>query len=225
MSSRHKLMAESVAALRAGTISFPEFQRRTLTEWTRVARWLMRRWETPDGVEEHDVVQELLLAAWHFTPKWDPKYGTQLSGYVVWNACDKAKKWIHTQRRAARRDDSAPSRHPVSLSSLGLEEWQEERLAVVEPDVDRGIEQLDQAEGRARVVARLAQVAPFLSRFDCHALAVLVDANGDVEEAARDLWENPTTRLAFRLGSETGAQSAVHAVLQRTQSALASQPR
>lgn len=222
MSTRNKLMAEALSSLRAGTITFPAFQLRTKPDWQRLARWLLRRWDTPDGVEESDVVQELLLAAWTFVQKWDPAYGTTLSGYVVWNACDKAKKWIHTQRRAARRDDSAPSRHPVSFSSLNLEDWQEEQLAVVPPAAEALLEVSD---NKAVVAARLLKVAPALSSLDCYALAVLVDAHGDVEEAARDLWHDPSSRLAFRLGSETGAQSAVRGVIQRTQSVLALQLR
>lgn len=205
-------MARALTALRADEITFEKFCRETAPDWRKLARYLLRRWDAPDGVEEFDVQQEMLLAAWIFVQKWSPDRGTTLDAYVVWNACDKAKKWLHKQRESLRRDGDAPSRHPISLARLGLEEWQEERLFGAEPTID---EMAERGALRAQVMARVSEAMDRLDEQDRYVICAVIEADGDLDEAARDLWEDPDTCRVFRLWSEAKAQSTVRRAVRK----------
>jgi hypothetical protein len=205
-------MAQALTALRADEITFEKFCRETANDWRKLARYLLRRWEAPDGVEEFDVQQEMLIAAWAFLKEWNPERGVPIDTFIVWNACDKGKKWLHKQRASLRRDGDAPSRHPVSLARLGLEEWQEDQLFGAPPDVD---ERIERADANARVLARVSAAMEHLDEQDRYVICAVIAAEGDLNEAARDLWEDPDTCRVFRLWSEAKAQSTVRRAVQR----------
>lgn len=215
------VMSEALAELRAGTIDFTQFRRRTERDWGRLAAYLMRSIDLPDGIDEADVVQELLIAAWRFVHQWDRAHGTNtsLKSYVVWNACDKAKKWMHTQRKSATRDGTSPSRHPVSISSLHLEDWQEEALASVPAEVDALVER---EHASLAVVDRIAQVATHMTPEERYVLGVFVDAGGDADEAAHDIWQDRGASRGLRLVSETAAKILVSTVVGRAKTIAAS---
>lgn len=101
------------------SISFDELARRTRKDWVRLAQYLLRRWKAPVGVlSEEDLVQELLIGCYLALRDFDPTRGTTLRAYVIFNSVDKAKKHLHTQRKAFRRDDNAPSRNMIPVSAL-----------------------------------------------------------------------------------------------------------
>ena len=209
-------MARALTALRNDEITFQKFCSETADDWRKLARYLLRRWEAPDGVEEFDVQQEMLLAAWHFLGKWNPDRGTTLDTYVVWNACDKAKKWLHKQRAALRRDGDAPSRHAVSLARLGLEEWQEDRLLSTPPDVEA---RADQIEEEANALRRISAVMEELDPKDRYVVCAILQAGGDLSEAAQDLWKDGAACRVFNIWSEAQARSVVRRAVQRCTSA------
>jgi DNA-directed RNA polymerase specialized sigma24 family protein len=103
--------AEQLWAVQRGEMTFDQLARETRGHWERLAEYLGRRWRLPGWVAREDVVQDLLLGAWEAI--WHYKEGrSSIEGYVVWNACDKAKKRLHRHRGAKlhRKADSNPSR-------------------------------------------------------------------------------------------------------------------
>jgi len=96
---------------------FVGFYRLAHPDLERIAKYLLRRWDVPEAVEVEDVVQELASAAWWAMQRWDPTLAT-LHEYVMFNMTDKAKKELHKQRNAYRRDGSAPGRYEIPESRL-----------------------------------------------------------------------------------------------------------
>ena len=199
-------MQRELALLRAGAIDFADFARRTHAHWDRMAAALMRRWPLPAGVERTDVVQELLLAAWDLVPRWDPERGPTLLHFVAWNASVRAKKWLHKQRNAKRRDDRSPSRHALAFGSFVGEDDDPERW-------DRMLQEAYDAERllewREGLVERVASA---LTGIDAQVLLLLADARGDLDAAAAALYSEPRVRLALRLGNEDAARRVVRRV-------------
>jgi len=106
--------------LRKGRRTFDQFAASTHADWTRLAKYVLARWSVPSAVEVADVQQEMLLAAWRAVSDWDDTRGVSLHGHVLWNAVTSAKKWLHKQRNAHRRDDHAMSRHDICIGSVGV---------------------------------------------------------------------------------------------------------
>lgn len=105
--------------LRRGRKSFDQFAASTRADWSRLAKWVLARWSVPSAVEVTDVEQEMLLAAWRAVQEWDSTRGPTLHAFVIWNSVTSAKKWLHRQRNAKRRDDHAPSRHDICVGQTG----------------------------------------------------------------------------------------------------------
>lgn len=119
-----RVMDYELAACRDGRMTFDELAKRTRPSWEKLAQYLLRRWKSPTWVSDvEDVVQDLLLGAWLAIQEWDPSYpgAAPLKSFVIFNSVDKAKKRVHQMRKAKRRDDKAPSRHMVPVSSLHRE--------------------------------------------------------------------------------------------------------
>jgi DNA-directed RNA polymerase specialized sigma24 family protein len=111
-----RIMKQEVEQLRSGQINFATFVRITRPEWERLATRLLRSYRVPAGVELDDVVQEMVMSAWASVSDWDPKFGSDLTRYVTWNAYAKARRWVHGQRNSYRRSDHSPGRFPISES-------------------------------------------------------------------------------------------------------------
>lgn len=187
-------MDTDLEACRSGAITFAELSRRTHPHWLRLAAYLLRKWRAPTWVaDETDLVQEMLAAAWIALREWDPERGVPLRSYVIFNSVDKAKKFLHTQRKALRRDDKAPSRHPIPVSALHREG--EDPIDVA----DLVIAAADQDE-RLEAQRLLAQVPPELVpalREYCQ--------EGSVSEAAWRLLDD--VEAARRLGASTHSEA------------------
>lgn len=195
-------------ALRDDHASFHDFMIETQQVWRSFARYLCRRWKPPYGVDEADVEQELILAGWQASTRWDPGRGTTIDAYVRFNALDKAKKWLHKQRNAKRRDGSAPSRVPTVFSALERDDDEtgsaQERLAWIEPDaVDQALERRDVRRTIERLIEQLGDWLPYRER-EC--LAHLAEAGGDAGEAADRIAADPSLCQALRLGSVAEAE-------------------
>jgi hypothetical protein len=190
--------------LARGAIGFGEFARVTRGDWLKLAAHLMMKWTPPAGVTREDVSQELLLAAWLFVGQWDESRGVSLPRFVVWNAIDKAKKWLHKQRGAKRQRDNDEGRFHRSVSSYCSESgqnWTITRLSVqyapeVGIDLERTVSALLEGSGGIRKAA---------------ALRAYLEASGDVIEAARRLYGDPAQRLLCRFGNDQAAVIAVRA--------------
>lgn len=204
-------MDELLIALRCGRISFDLFERRTRPLWTALAENLLRRWRGPVAVSVDDMRQELLLGAWIFVAHWDPKqlgsdgHPIAISRYVTFNACDKAKKWLHQQRNAYRRDDKSPARLERNFSSYrraGDEEGQVEEALLQRCSIDAVAEtHLLERE----TLALAAAAAPIQHRPAMLAVA----QTGDLDLAAEVLAQNPVAYAVHNIKSVADARRAI----------------
>ena len=160
-----------IEKVRAGEVSFDAWARATAPDWRKLAEHLFRRYPLPAALSVEDVEQEMLLAAWTAIRIWDPTAGMPLERFVTWTAYTSAKKWIHRQRNALRRDDRAPGRFP-SLMTQG--DYSTLRSAATGSDT---------AEVRARVVGAIRALEHPEHRV---ALTAVASAGGD-PDAAVDL--------------------------------------
>lgn len=100
----------------------------TADEWCRdnerrlrgVARRLYLRWRLPPAVDVEDVEQELRLAVCEVLGGYDAARGRSLDDYLIWNAAQRTKGWLHRQRESPRRRGTAEGRY-----ALGVE-WVED---------------------------------------------------------------------------------------------------
>lgn len=189
--------------------AFAVFARETDRVWRGYARYLARRWRLPLGVDEADVVQELLVAGWRAVLNWDPTRTTSIERYVRFQAIDKAKKWIHKQRDSYRRDGSAPSRAPTVFSAFERPDDEagsaQDRLAWVGPEAaEAALVALDVRRGLENL-ARLP-----LPGYERDCLVALAAAGGSVDDAAEHIYtSDPALCLALRIGSGDDAVLAV----------------
>jgi len=162
-------MKASCRRLQAGEIDFDGFARETAARWQSLARMLIRRWRPPATVTEEDVVQELLLGAWRYRPKFDPARGVALERFLIWNACTEAKRFLHRQRQAHKRSDKSESRNAVPLSQLLRPDEDESRMlegilgaGSGEGAIEAGVECRSRLEnlGAEERVVLLARVVP-----------------------------------------------------------------
>lgn len=181
-------LQRELVSLRSGDQTFTVFARRTNKTWTALAKHLLKRWRAPTAVDTDDMVQQLLFAAWVFLPKWDEARGTPLHKFIVYNAVDKAKKWLHKQRGAYRRDDNSPSRLELPISTLGLEPHEEERMM-------------------GRISVESCQEKEMLRREAIRALRsddlpfMYYQRSADIEVAAARMYESNNARLALGIDS------------------------
>jgi hypothetical protein len=212
--------------LRNGRLRFARFAQRTAGTWQRLARYLVARWPLPACCELRDVEQELLLAVAQLVPRWDPSRGVEIARFVVWNACNRAKRWMHRQRGATRTGGHAPG---VARSGP---DWKPSVLPVPASWIDAPAAQGGEDRARAgrfeRITAkrfaeqrpsdpyavadlRLVLDSPLTAGLDPRqrlALAALA-AEHDVDLAAERLYADPDARWRCRLWSERHARALV----------------
>jgi DNA-directed RNA polymerase specialized sigma24 family protein len=190
---------DALLDLRSGAAAPAEFVARTQDVFARFARYLMRRWKTPSAVDQEDVEQELRLAAWAALWKWDPERGVPIDRFITFQCLDKAKKWMHRQRNAKRRDDSAAGRYALPFSAFTVHDdqpadsdrWASEQ-AVAEDDLAR-------RQHEREALDALGDAAIVLDRPYRLCVGALVDAQGDIDEAVAAIVADPALRLALRL--------------------------
>jgi DNA-directed RNA polymerase specialized sigma24 family protein len=194
-----------LARLHAGEIEFDEFTRATEREWSALAAELLGRYEVPAAVGIDDVRQELLLAAWNATRRWG-EGGISLKSWCVMQASNYAKGFIHRQRGALRHRGTAPSRHPVALSSFSEE--REERVLAARV----------QAPTQERDFSRKETINAAIMRAESSddALALLaVFRMESVDDGARLLYDDKKMRRGCGLKTRTEARALVRRALTR----------
>ncbi len=200
---KHPNLDAPLLALRSGRMSFQSFERRTRNVWAAVAQHILRRWKGPTAVSEEDVKQELLVHVWIFVAHWKPERETSITDYVVYNAYDKAKKWLHQQRNAYRRDDNSPARFDRPISTLSLSEHAEEHIF----DAVASHPSPDDVLGGRRALELAALAHPH------HAPAIVALARtGDVDLAAELVYQNPLLILPTVGHARRLVTDALHAV-------------
>lgn len=202
-------MDEALLALRCGRLSPDAFFKRTKSNWASIAEHLLRRWKGPVAVSAEDIAQELYINAWIFCGHWDPAAGVTISRYVTFNAIDKAKKWLHQQRNAYRRDDKAAPRMERPVSTLNLSEYAEEHLfdslATAANQEDDLISRQDR---RYQLLFRALEAPPQ------HVPAMVALARtGDLELAALELHSSVPACVVLNLQSLDDARLAVSRAL------------
>ncbi len=183
-------MHEELALYERGEITFGEFERRTREAWMRLASGLLRHWKAGCDVSVEDLYQELLVAAWRFVPKFDPARGVSLRDFVVYNACDKAKKWLHKRRNAYRRDDKAAGRFELVFSGMSLQS--QDRHEEIE---DVLLNRIPIDPGQEHGLEKRAALASI----DWDDLAFLhYQRAGSIEGAVLSIQSSPVARYALR---------------------------
>jgi len=207
-----------------GRATFEDLMRkdRERKHFRNLAASIMRRWNLPAWVGLEDVEQDLLVAAWKKLWDYEPGRGVTITGFLVYNAYDKAKKSAHKARgsiRSGNKADSNPSRAERCLSSFvrpGDEEdagrWAEERTAQPARQEER-VARAKILEGLAasaveRFVLRAAEQGDYLAELlagDDHAVA----------ECAERLIESKLTGDCARREAVGAVVDAVSAVARR----------
>ncbi len=198
--------------LRTGKMTFDQFVRSTAGDWTRLASYLRGRWQVPSAVDVDDVRQEMLLAAWRAVAAWDDTRGVSLRSFVLWTAITLAKKWLHGQRAALRRDDHAPSRHEVTATALGIEPTDDRSSVTGRTEAEQ--------EFTVAGIELFGRVLASIPPTDNVCLQALLTTGGDVASAAGALYSNPTARATLRLKDERDARRAVTRTATRVVSML-----
>lgn len=173
---------------------------------------LLQRWAPSAAVGVEDVVQELMVGILWALKRYDPARG-ELARYVVYNAHDKAKKWLHKQRGANLHGnaDANRSRLPRYFEDIKL---QRQRKAGA---IDLGIEvyipamqveptQDDTIESHETWRGILRKAPNGKLRY---ALLALQHARGERALAANMLYADVKVRLYLRLGCEADAHRIV----------------
>ncbi len=194
-----------IEALRDGRISFTQFQKNTHSYWLAMSRSLMRRWKGPIAVDNEDLIQEMMLAAWVALPKHDASRAP-LDRYIRYNAVYTAKRWLHAQRGALRRSDHSPSRHPVVLSTPNAVE-------IIQAAQFAEPEELTHHE----VLVRAAHA---YTANDDQLIFEAVVRSRSTKDAADELYAKPEVRLQLKLDSKTHARQHVMAVTRRIAAAM-----
>lgn len=184
-------------ALRDGRITFDRFLSATTMRWWALSATLYRKWgKDASGVDVADLYQELTLAAWTFVSQWDATRGTTLEQFVVYNAMDKAKKWLHVQRAAKRSGnaDGNPSRREVCSDSI------KRNVGVIESELTR-------FDGYREAMSKADE------KFGCiiHSLA----RTNSVTMTAREIYKSKERRREYHLCSLEHAHRVVRSVLKR----------
>lgn len=198
-------------------------QDRQKKHFRSLAASIMRRWKLPASIAVEDVEQDLMLAAWLKLWDYEPGRGVTITGYLVYNAYDKAKKSAHKARGAIRsgnKADSNPSRAERCLASFtspgededGFARWAEARLA----QPARQEEQVARAKildglGKSaveRFVLRAAEQGGFLAD-------LMAGDDSAVAECAGLLIESKLTGSRARREAVEAVVDAVSAVTRR----------
>lgn len=196
------MLKADLFAVRAGVITWSEFHKRTKKDWSRLAHSVHRRWKLPAAVDVEDLEQELLLQAFVAVGKYqEGRGGMPFDRYVVWCAMAETHHWLHSQRNALRRSHKAPSRTPVSFTELDLEHDPE---IVIEADQETAIACFQHLSAALRKLDALGR----------QLLYAVIAANGSIELAAKEVFDEPSLSRALRLGSTSDARAACSRVVQ-----------
>ena len=199
----------AASGVKSGAISFDLFALQTKEQWRVFAADIMRKWPQPAWVELEDVEQDLLVGAWKAIQSHQAGR-SDLGGYVVWNAFDKAKKRAHKARNAYRHRgaDSSPSRIERPTGLLSTESDSPTEQAIV-----RAVEKATSIEATQEETLLFEEIYEALVKV-CNArqalaIEALVAFDGDEVAAAAFLYEDECARFRYRLQTEEQARTFV----------------
>lgn len=195
-------MREMLLAVRAGRMSFTEFALATEGDWRRLAHWTVNRWDVPEAVEHLDIEQEMLIGAWLAVSDWNDD-GMEIDTFVKWRANAVANRWINRQRGSLRLSPKAPSRYPISFAVLGTDAPMDDRSSMATQDEDVAILRL------------LGAAIDTLNAPDAACVLALLEAGGNVVQAAKTVNANTRLKLRLRIGNEEGARRAICRALEQ----------
>lgn len=207
-------IVDRLISLREGAISFREFLRDTRNLWRYLAVKLLSAHNPGLGVGEDDVEQELLIGVWVFVGKWDPTRGVEIDRYVIFNASDKAKKWLDKQREAGGEGNR--TRAPVLGQSDSIElEMATRKEGSLGATIQQRLALADVA--RYRIQPCSVELKRCLHNLK-DAKRVVVDAmleTGNPYAAALYIYNHYPYRIRFELGSEQAAFRFVRRIVSR----------
>lgn len=210
---------EGAAKVRSDLV-YAAFWRVTRHIWRGIAANLYSRWTPPAGVTVEDVEQQLLMVTWDLLCKggFDTSRGRTLADYIIFNACNKAKYYLHQQRGANLHGnhDKNPSRAAQTFSELGIDLAASpgagtaktgKRLAPrIAQRMSVNATQLHAVERREKLEVLLAQCETVRERF---ALCALFYNDGSQVLATRAIYDDPIIRGMCRLGNKGQAAATV----------------
>jgi len=202
-----KFFAQCARAHYEGRMKIDEFLRLTAPVLQKLAGRLVKRWPPPTFVGIEDVVQELMLACDVAFKRFDPARGTRIEDYLVYNACDKAKKWIHKQRGAVLHGnpDAHPSRHEFTFAAMQKREV-EGAVALI----DKCAPIMATQDADRELQDHFAQAINGAKGQDLRwAILALEAARGDLAEATDRLYEDADLRLRLRIGNRAKADRII----------------
>lgn len=206
-------------AVRLGKETFDEFARRTRDRWTQIAQLLHRRWDVPTWYSADDIRQDLLLAAWYYSWRFDALQSKRRSveHFTVWNGLHAAQKFAtkarigHRPHRGEGRD--VQSCYEIPASSLARDGEDERDIAEM---TSTPATQEDAALRRV-FFGRLARKASGAERIALCALA----RYGNADCAVSALYDDEDTRWLLKIGNEEDAAAIVRTVIERAAASAA----
>lgn len=134
-------------------------------------------------------------------PQFDPTRGRDIKSFVMFNSCDRAKRFIHSQRAALRRRDNAESRHPLAFSGIGDAEYDLIDYVVFTRPVQEQV--VAEREALARALKRCRNERDHLC------VVAIVEAMGDIDRAASWLYDDFNTRRRCRFNCREDVRRAI----------------
>lgn len=198
--------ADGLAQVRAGRLSFSGFVVQTKPNWYRIADYLIRRWNAGGACSSDDVVQDLLLAAWDFIPRWEEERGVPLEKYVVWNSCDKAKKRMH-QLRGVKSKHADRVKTPRHVS-----------FEVQEDDDNPGYRQMANKLGyqpHFESVAMILRHFPAQGTRERSVVCALIECEGDIEVTEALISNDSKYRFVCDFRTKAEASRFIQATLEK----------
>lgn len=196
---------DAARACAAGTITFRQFMGETDRRWQWWAKRLARA-GIPAWLDTEDIRQELLVEAWRALRRYDSEKakGQSPAQFTEFAAKYHAKKQVHRARGDDRHTwEWGPAKFEIPMSAFSREGDEEENEVFdipIDADQDRAIERKQSMMILAREQGNLR---------DFFGVQALAEAQGDIEEAARMLWEDLDMRLLCRLPSDHAARLIV----------------
>lgn len=199
--------------LRDGRVDFGAFVVATRTEYRAMARYLLRRWPSPEWFSAEDAEQELYVETWRHVwgyagadggyVDFDPSRGVTLSRWVVYGAMGKTKRALHKARGVtiSGSPDRKLSRVETPASFLG-----EEGAALIESILATPAtaeHELSQAEETRRAATRALRACA--TPKERYAVLAIREA-GSLDGAGRVLYDDVDHRTTLRLGCEAQAE-------------------
>jgi DNA-directed RNA polymerase specialized sigma24 family protein len=199
---------QSCFALQRGEIDFDRFLYLTKKTWNNLAEYLIGRWRAPIWFTREDAVQELLIGAWKAVWNFDEDRGVNFRRFLIFNACDYAKKKLHKARGASLSGnaDANPGHMEKSFSEFVAADAEEQdasiaidRLLSSPPAQELNVERVGTALEACRTDTEVAVVQ-------------ILSCAGSLEEGIELILSSRTKRKQCGARSEQQACSVVEQV-------------